>query len=287
MLDDQRLAAIRPGPDHTTLRTFAIWKIHRELAARRTRDQRPDPLAATMPKRWISSAIELTAWLHDHGLTLALLDQPHLDLWLAHGPAGRRHVRRFVAWLERHQSRRGLRVPSRPQGTAVIALADAERLTALRNLLDDDAIDAHLRIAGCLVALYAPARRTDHPPHRWRPAAHRRRRTGPSRHGSRPAPARTAGGRREPARARRRHAADAVAVPRPKGRTTHPSRAPRPPAQTTRRSESPGAQQRARRLAYRIPAPVLAELLGLSAHTTANASTQLKVDYARYVAHRT
>jgi hypothetical protein len=40
-------------------------------------------------------------------------------------------------------------------------------------------------------------------------------------------------------------------------------------------------------LASRIPAPVLAELLGLSAQTVANASAQVTVDYAAYVARRT
>ena len=40
-------------------------------------------------------------------------------------------------------------------------------------------------------------------------------------------------------------------------------------------------------LAHRIPAPVLADLLGLGAQTICNASADLKVDYARYVARRT
>jgi hypothetical protein len=40
-------------------------------------------------------------------------------------------------------------------------------------------------------------------------------------------------------------------------------------------------------LAHRIPAPVLADLLGFDAHTVCNASGDLKVDYARYVARRT
>jgi hypothetical protein len=40
-------------------------------------------------------------------------------------------------------------------------------------------------------------------------------------------------------------------------------------------------------LAHRVPAPVLAELLGFCAQTTANASLTLKVDYAAYVARRT
>jgi hypothetical protein len=39
-------------------------------------------------------------------------------------------------------------------------------------------------------------------------------------------------------------------------------------------------------LAFRIPAPVLAQVLGFHTHTTANASGRLKVDYAGYVANR-
>jgi hypothetical protein len=40
-------------------------------------------------------------------------------------------------------------------------------------------------------------------------------------------------------------------------------------------------------LAHRIPAPVLADLLGFDAHTVCGASVELKVDYARYIARRT
>lgn len=153
---DARLDPIAPGPDHAWLRTFATWKIGRELAARRARAAGPDALGATMPKRWIASAIDLTAWLHDNTLTLANLDQTLLERWLTNGRAGRRAVRPFIAWLQRTTVISGsLRVPAAPPGTANLALADRDRLTALRRLLDDDTIDARRRIAGCLVALYA------------------------------------------------------------------------------------------------------------------------------------
>jgi hypothetical protein len=61
----------------------------------------------------------------------------------------------LVTWLERHHVMRGLRVPTPAASTPVIALADRERLGVLRSLLVDEAIDARLRVAGCLVALYA------------------------------------------------------------------------------------------------------------------------------------
>jgi hypothetical protein len=65
------------------------------------------------------------------------------------------------------------------------------------------------------------------------------------------------------------------------------------PAHLTRRLRAlgvPVAQTRPSAmaaLAHRIPAPVLAELLGFSAQTSCTAAAQLKVDYARYVARRT
>jgi hypothetical protein len=148
-----RLATLPPGPDHATLRTFATWKVHRELASRRARDARPDALAATMPRHWIGSAIDLVAWLHQDGRTLADLDQSRLDAWLAGGRSGRRSVGPFIAWLQRNHTDRGLRVPSDPPATRPLALDDQQRLGALRRLLTEDCLHAHLRIAGCLVAL--------------------------------------------------------------------------------------------------------------------------------------
>lgn len=40
-------------------------------------------------------------------------------------------------------------------------------------------------------------------------------------------------------------------------------------------------------LAHRIPAPVLADMLGFSASTVCNTAGELKTDYARYIARRT
>ncbi len=65
--------------------------------------------------------------------------------------------------------------------------------------------------------------------------------------------------------------------------STRGSRAPRRASAscTDRRRHLPQV------LAHRIPAPVLAELLGFGAHTICNAGPDLKVDYAGYVARRT
>ena len=69
------------------------------------------------------------------------------------------------------------------------------------------------------------------------------------------------------------------------GQPTHPAHLSRAPTA----SGVPMLPARSSALAAlsRFPAPVLAELLGLHAHTIANASAQLKADYAAYVARRT
>jgi hypothetical protein len=279
-----RLAALTPGADTTTLRAFATWKVGRELAARRARQPGPDALATTTPKRWITAAIQINGWLHSQDRTLAALDQPLLDQWLTAGPASnRRSARPFIAWLER-QDHRGLRIPTAPQGTPVLALDDHRRLAALRALVHDPAIDPRLRLAGCLVALYA------------QPAARIVRLTGADLQLTGTA-------------AQIRLGQDMVALPaglrdvaqllltartedgwlfagQKQGQPMHPTHL----ARRLRDLGVPVARARPSALAalaHRIPAPVLADLLGFGAQTICNATADLKVDYASYVARRT
>ena len=49
-------------------------------------------------KQTVTVTIEFLNWLNDHGITLAELQQEHLDAWLADGPSTRRFVDRFIPW---------------------------------------------------------------------------------------------------------------------------------------------------------------------------------------------
>jgi hypothetical protein len=279
-----RLGALAPGGDATSVRAFATWKVGRELAARRARHPGPEPLVTTMPRHWVGAAVELTAWLHGEGRVLADLDQPLLDTWLADGPPTRgRTVRPFIAWLQRHE-RRGLRVPPSRGGARVIALDDEQRLAALCTLLNDDAVNPRLRLAGCRVALYA------------QPVARIVRLAGTDLLLTNPGPQIRLGRDMVALPAQLRDVAalllagtteDGWLFPGQKaGQPTHPMHL----ARRLRGLGLPVAQARPSALAalaHRIPAPVLADLLGFDAHTVCNASGELKVDYARYVARRT
>ena len=168
----------------------------------------------------------------------------------------------------------------------MLALDDHRRLAALRTLLHDPAIEPRLRLGGCLVALYAqPAARivrlttadltlTD-------TAAQIRLGDDPI---TLPAPLRNA------AAALLRRADTATGqwlfAGQKAGQPMHPMHL----ARRLRTLGVPVASARPRALAalaHRIPAPVLADLLGFGAQTICKASADLKVDYASYVARRT
>jgi hypothetical protein len=238
-----------------------------------------------MPKHWIAGAIELTAWLHTRQLAFCNLDQALLDRWLV-GGSGRADVGQFLKWLAREDLVGELCVPPRPPGTPVIALTDHERLEGLRRLLADETLAPHLRLAGTLVLLYA------------QPTARIVRLTiaeislsslgAEIRFGRDPVPLPAV---LTPAikiileRARQAPGPGWLFPGLKAGQPTHPSHL----ANRLRALGVPVAAARAsaiQALAFRIPAPVLAEVLGLSASTAARASGELKVDYAGYVAHR-
>jgi hypothetical protein len=279
-----RLAQLPPGSDATAVRTFAVWKVSRELAARRRRRaHRPAPLAGTMPRRYVIAAIDLIGWLHAHDLTLDELDQPVLEQWLTSRPANsRRTIRPFIAWWER-QDRRGLRVPAPPSSTPHVAIDDAARLAAVGRLLDDGRVDARLRLAGCLVALYA------------QPVARIVGLTADEL--TIDADVATVRLGRDPVvlPPALRPVAELVALGArggwlfPGQRLGHPIH-PQHLAKRLRDLGVPPARTRPAglaALAHRIPAPVLADLLGLSASTVCATAGELKVDYSRYVARRT
>lgn len=280
-----RLAGLLPGPDAHAVRIFALWKVSRELAARRRHHgHRPDPLAAVMPRHYVTAAISLVSWLHEQTLTLEDLDQARLERWLTEKAAVSAHraIRPFIAWIAREHHRQ-LRMPPTPDSHPEVAVDDQQRLAVVRDLLQDEAIDPSLRLAGCLVALYA------------QPVARIVRLTvddvalgeevATIRLGADPVQLPVA--LRSVAETMLAAARDGWLLPgqRP-GRPIHPQHLCR----RLRTVGVPVAQTRPAglaALAHRIPAPVLADLLGMSASTTCRAAGELRVDYARYVARRT
>ena len=102
----------------------------------------------------VSEAIKLVRWLHEQQLELADLRQDLVDEWVTTGGTMRRRVRLFLAWLERASVIARLevawddRLPTRP------ALDDDRRFAILRRLLHDHELDPRDRFVGSVLLLY-------------------------------------------------------------------------------------------------------------------------------------
>lgn len=154
------LAEVAAGVDRAHLHAYASWQLAHELA----RARHPDRSAASSQKHarsGLREAIELTRWLHGRDLQLADLRQDLLDEWVAAGASTRRVVRLFTQWLGRAGVTAALSVEWNVRGPRPATMSDSERFAILRRLLEDPSADPRDRLAGCLLLLYAqPLTRT-------------------------------------------------------------------------------------------------------------------------------
>ncbi len=145
---------IAPGRDRAHVRAYATWQVAHQLA-RTSQAGRPTVSAQKYARSLVNEAITLTCWLHAQQLELRDLRQDLLDAWIADGPGIRRRARLFTAWLQRADITGALHVdwpydfPQRPP------LQDEQRLAVLRRLLHDHELGLRERFAGSVLLLYA------------------------------------------------------------------------------------------------------------------------------------
>ena len=143
-----------PRQDLHLLRTYGQWSL---LPRTRRRAARLGATANT-PKyvrTRIETAAHFLAWLRGNEQTLAEATQHDVDTWIESGASTRRRVRDFLTWTHA----RGLSAELQVQwlgreGLAEHVLGDDERWTLLRRCLRDDSLALSLRVAGALVLLY-------------------------------------------------------------------------------------------------------------------------------------
>lgn len=143
-----------PRQDLHLLRTYGQWSL---LPRTRRRAARLGTTANT-PKyvrTRIETAAHFLAWLRGNEQTLAEATQHDVDTWIESGASTRRRVRDFLTWTHA----RGLSAELHVQwlgreGLAEHVLGDDERWALLRRCLRDDSLALSLRVAGALVLLY-------------------------------------------------------------------------------------------------------------------------------------
>jgi hypothetical protein len=145
---------IAPGRDRAHVRAYATWQVAHQLAHTVKRRGEASESSRKYARSLVSEAVKLVGWLHGRQLELADLRQDLVDEWIAAGVRMRRRVRLFLAWLRRANVIGALsvdwddRLPTRP------AIDDEQRFAILRRLLHDDDLDPRDRFTGSVLLLY-------------------------------------------------------------------------------------------------------------------------------------
>lgn len=136
------------------LRPYASWSVlHR--ARRRAAHRPPAGSVSRYARARITAAAQFLTWLADHDLDLAGARQADVDRWLDDGTTTRQRLRDFLRWANSHHLATDLHVPSLGrEGLPRHLLGDDQRLALLRRCLRERDLDLTLRVAGTLVLLY-------------------------------------------------------------------------------------------------------------------------------------
>lgn len=143
--------AIDQPEDRRLVHTFATWTVLRHL---RRRVDRGEPVRTRHAKTRITAATRFLAWLRARDQTLAEVCQADIDIWLATEDPAAADVGDFLRWAAERKLAVHLEVPA-PGRHEATATDDEHRWAIIQRLLHDDKLDLTDRVAGCLVLLYA------------------------------------------------------------------------------------------------------------------------------------
>jgi hypothetical protein len=147
------LQALGEHPDRTHLAAYARWKLSPDFARKLRRGQaRASTHRGVYAK--LRDAISFTRALHDRGLALQDARQPHIDEWIADHPSRAVPTRAFLDWAHHAGLTPRLHVPRTPPRTTNPPIDHAARVEMARSLLADDTVELPIRIAGTLLLLY-------------------------------------------------------------------------------------------------------------------------------------
>lgn len=148
------VAAIDDPERRRLVHTFATWQTVRRLRRRTARVAPTRRIAIRYARNQVAAAVAFLDWLDHHDLTLAGCTQEHIDIWLTTGPASRRDARHFLAWTAQRGVTASVTISAPPEHDGDALDAD-DRWTIARRLLHDDSLELLDRVAGSFVLLYA------------------------------------------------------------------------------------------------------------------------------------
>lgn len=143
-----------PAEHAALIRQFAHWHVLRGMR-QASREARLTRSITDASRRRIRVAIDFLAFLDSHGATPATATQDLLERYHEHTgrPSAPEHT--FVVWLRTSRINTTLTPPQAPPRTPVVTVSDTHRWAAVDRLLHDGALRRYTRIAGLLTLLFA------------------------------------------------------------------------------------------------------------------------------------
>ncbi|MEV6522878.1 hypothetical protein AB0M43_13100 [Longispora sp. NPDC051575] len=143
-----------PSEHARIVRPFATWTVLRRARAKADRAPFTQNQAARA-RSTIRTAVRLLQWLSTQGTTLAKLRQPLLDHWILDCAQNERHyTKAFLRWAHQHRLAAELSITRHPEPQPTTTMHNDDRWTLVTKLLHDDHIALELRICGLFVLLF-------------------------------------------------------------------------------------------------------------------------------------
>ena len=145
---------LRDAPRHHAqlIGQFGRWIVLRR-ARNRVRTRTFTEASGSWARQQIRVALGLLVWLDQRGTALADLTQPDIDDWLTSGPSQRYTIRYFLRWASSRQLAPSLTVPLRKIRNPDQILPEAQRWDQLQRCLRDESLPLRVRVAGGLLLL--------------------------------------------------------------------------------------------------------------------------------------
>jgi hypothetical protein len=103
----------------------------------------------------ITGAAQLLAWASEHNMMITELSQAHLEHYLTERPGGHQTATSFVHWLGDSRINRTISLAAVPKAQPQVTMADHDRWRGVELLLHNNTINTHSRIAGLFLLLFA------------------------------------------------------------------------------------------------------------------------------------
>jgi hypothetical protein len=147
------LEQVTDPTDHRILHEFATWRLLHDLRQRGRRSELTYS-ALTLAKTRLRLACELCGWAREQALTLGELRQPEIDEWVTSGPSTRREIEIFINWTTSKRYSTKLTLPRTRQRSMPAEIGADERWALAKRLLHDEDVELADRVAGLLILFY-------------------------------------------------------------------------------------------------------------------------------------